>query len=98
MKRVSFLISLFGLLLGCDAYSQSDTVWIADFEKNPHPNEWQIEGYAFGTRSPGQLPYHAAVAATNLSDAAIEAPNGMIDLIPAPEEKNCRRGFTPRSL
>lgn len=65
MKRMRELLILLGLVIVADVYSQSDTVWIADFEKNPHPEGWQIEGYAFGSLRPGPLPYNVAIADLN---------------------------------
>ncbi|MFO7907065.1 MAG: hypothetical protein R6U98_30695, partial [Pirellulaceae bacterium] len=40
-------------------------IQIADFKQDPLPSEWQVEGYAFGTRSPGPERQQAAKTTPN---------------------------------
>ena len=43
----------------------AEDVAIADFKKNPLPADWQVEGYAFGSRKPGPRRQQAAKTTAN---------------------------------
>ena len=43
----------------------ADDILIADFKGDPLPAEWQVEGYAFGSRTPGTERQQAAKTTPN---------------------------------
>jgi len=52
-------------ILPIDLSRAADGVAIADFRANPLPPGWKVEGYAFGTRSPGSQRQQAAKTTPN---------------------------------
>ena len=43
----------------------AEALLVADFRQNPLPKDWQVEGYAFGSRTPGKERQQAAKTTAN---------------------------------
>lgn len=66
MTRNTVLTSLCWLLITPLPFcAAANDITIVDFKKTPLPADWQVEGYAFGSRSPGSEQHQAVKTTPN---------------------------------